>query len=143
MESDVMADTSNLTDSPPTVGPRDAGLTVGDVARESGVATSAVRFYERYGVIEAERTSINHRAFDPSAACRIKVAKLAQGVGLTVREIAELLADLPPDPQPDDWAEIAQQLMDEAERRVAALRGYLTEIASAGKLCEVVDRMSQ
>jgi MerR family redox-sensitive transcriptional activator SoxR len=136
-----MADTRNLTDSPPTVGPRDAGLTVGDIARESGVATSAVRFYERYGVIEAERTSINHRVFDQSATCRIKVAKLAQGVGLTVREIAELLANLPPSPQPDDWAKIACQLMDEAERRVAALSGYLTEIASAGELCEVADRM--
>jgi MerR family redox-sensitive transcriptional activator SoxR len=101
-----------------------------------------VRFYERYGVIEAERTSVNHRVFDQSAACRIKVAKLAQGVGLTVREIAELLANLSPDPQPDDWAEIAYELMDEAERRVAALRGYLTEIASAGKLCEVGGRMS-
>ncbi|WP_189602233.1 MerR family transcriptional regulator [Streptomyces lateritius] len=137
-----MTDTRNLTDAPPTAGPREAGLTVGDVARESGVATSAVRFYERYGVIEAERTSVNHRVFDQSAACRIKVAKLAQGVGLTVREIAELLANLSPDPQPDDWAEIACELMDEAERRVAALRGYLAEITSAGKLCEVVDRMS-
>jgi MerR family redox-sensitive transcriptional activator SoxR len=137
-----MADTGNLTDAPPIAGPREAGLTVGDIARESGVATSAVRFYERYGVIEAERTSANHRVFDQSAACRIKVAKLAQGVGLTVREIAVLLANLSPDPQPDDWAEIADELMDEAERRVAALRGYLTGITSAGKLCEVVDRMS-
>ncbi|GCE00477.1 MerR family transcriptional regulator [Embleya hyalina] len=137
-----MADTGTPTDAPQTVGPREAGLTVGDVARESEVATSAVRFYERYGVIKAERTSVNHRVFDQSAACRIKVAKLTQGVGLTVREIAELLATLPPDPQPDDWAGIAQELMDEAERRVATLRGFLTEIASPGKLCEVVDRVS-
>ncbi|KUH39042.1 MULTISPECIES: MerR family transcriptional regulator [Streptomyces] len=137
-----MADTRNPTDAPPTAGPPDAGLTVGDVAREAGVATSAVRFYERYGVIQAERTSVNHRVFDQSAACRIKVAKLAQGVGLTVREIAELLADLSSDPQPEDWAGIACELMDEAERRVAALRSCLTEIASASKLCEGVDRMS-
>jgi MerR family redox-sensitive transcriptional activator SoxR len=137
-----MADTGNPTDTPPASGPHEAGLTVGDVARESGVATSAVRFYERYGVVEAQRTSVNHRVFDHSAACRIKVAKLAQGIGLTVREIAELLAPLPPDPQPDDWAKAADVLVDEAERRVAALRGYLAEITSAGKLCEVVDRMS-
>lgn len=118
----------------------DLGLTVGEVARQSGVATSAVRFYERHDVIEAERTSVNHRVFDPSAPCRIKVAKVAQGVGLTVREIAELLATLPPDPQPEDWAVIGQQLVAEAERRVAALRGYLNEISTAGQLCEIAGR---
>ncbi|MEU0468821.1 MerR family transcriptional regulator [Amycolatopsis sp. NPDC006131] len=111
-------------------------LTVGEVAGEAGVAPSAVRFYERYGVVEAGRSGINHRVFDRSAACRIKVAKLAQGVGLTVREIADLFADLPPDPGPEDWAEIAGRLVAEAERRMAALRGHLAEITSGDRLCE-------
>lgn len=93
------------------------GLTVGEVSRESGVAPSAVRFYERTGVIEAGRTGANYRVFNRSAACRIKVAKLAQEVGLTVQEIAD-------------------RLTDEAERRVASLRRYLTAIATSDRLCE-------
>ncbi len=78
----------------------DCWRTVRDVADESGVAPSAVRFYERHGVIVGIRTAGNQRRFDDAAACRIKVAKLAQRVGFTVREIADLFTDLPSDPQP-------------------------------------------
>ncbi|WP_249412283.1 MerR family transcriptional regulator [Micromonospora endophytica] len=75
-------------------------LGVGDVAVHSGVAPSAVRFYDNHGVIRAVRTSGNQRRFDESAACRIQVAKLAQRAGLTVREIADLFADLSDQPTP-------------------------------------------
>lgn len=79
-----------------------ATWTVSEVAGESGVAASAVRFYEKNDVITAVRTPSNQRRFNDSAACRIKVAKLAQRVELTVREIAEVFADLSPAPGPDD-----------------------------------------
>src|SRR5699024_12263799 len=72
-------------------------LTVGVVAAGSGVAASAVRFYEEHGVIRAVRTSTNQRRFDDSAVPRIQLAKLAQRIGLTVREIADLFAHLPRD----------------------------------------------
>lgn len=128
---------STITSSRAHFSPADASLTVGDVAADSGVATSAVRFYEQHGVLTAVRTSTNQRRFDESAACRIKVAKLAQRVGLTVREIAEVFAGLPPDPQPQDWAMVADHLVGEAERRTAELKDNLAAISSGTKLCEV------
>lgn len=114
-------------------------LTVGDIARESGVAGSAVRFYEKYGVITAVRSSGNQRRFDESAGCRIKVAKLAQRVGLTVREIAKVFAHLPSEPSPEDWGRIADALINEAETRTAELRARLDDMRSGTKLCEIVD----
>ena len=113
-------------------------LTVRDVASDGGVAASAVRFYEKYGVITALRTSGNQRRFDESAGCRIRVAKLAQRVGLTVREIAEIFADLPPEPGPEDWGRVADALIDEAETRTAELRARLDDMRSKVRLCEIV-----
>lgn len=123
----------------------DPELTVSEVAADSGVAPSAVRFYERYGVIHAQRTAGNQRRFASDASCRIKVAKLAQRVGLTVREIAETFDALPPEPQPEDWQKIATQLVTEAEQRVEALRRATAAMSSGGRLCELdeaLDAMS-
>ncbi|TDB82816.1 MerR family DNA-binding transcriptional regulator [Micromonospora sp. KC721] len=115
----------------------EAVFSVGDVARDADVAPSAVRFYEKTGVITAQRDGGNQRRFDVSAACRIKVAKLAQRVGLTVREIA----DLPPDPGPQEWGRVATALIAEADRRTAELRACLAEMQSGGRLCESVDQV--
>lgn len=101
------------------------------------MAASAVRFYERNGVITALRTPGNQRRFDESAGCKIKVARLAQRVGLTVREIAEVFADLPANPTPDDWNRISDTLIAEAEARTVALRAQLSELRSGTKLCEL------
>ncbi|TDO92379.1 MerR family transcriptional regulator [Enemella evansiae] len=112
-------------------------FTVSDVADESGVAPSAVRFYEKHGVINAVRTSGNQRRFDESAACRIQVARLAQRVGLTVREIADLFSDLPVDPRRDDWSRVADRLVAEAEQRVSDLKTQLDVLGSEAALCEI------
>lgn len=112
-------------------------LTVGEVAAESGVAPSAVRFYEKQGIIHASRTSTNQRRFDESAPCRIHVAKLAQRVGLTVREIAELFGGLPADPEPEDWARMSDHLVQQAERRVADLKRQLEALGTGAKLCDL------
>jgi MerR family redox-sensitive transcriptional activator SoxR len=110
---------------------------VRDVAAESGVAPSAVRFYEEHGLITAIRTAGDQRRFDASAGCRIRVARVAQRVGLTVREIAEIFDDLPADPAPQDWGRVAETLIAEAEARTAALRSQLDEMRSGGRLCEI------
>ncbi|MFD4293210.1 MerR family transcriptional regulator [Rhodococcus sp. NPDC058505] len=117
----------------------DAHLTVREVAIESGVTSSAVRFYEKHGVIRAVRTAGNQRRFDDSAACRILVAKLAQRVGLTVREIAELFEQLPVDRHPDarDWDRIGAKLVNEAEHRVTRLKSQLAGLKSDTTLCEM------
>lgn len=114
-----------------------ADLTVSEVARDSGVAASAVRFYEKHDVVTAVRTAGNQRRFDDSAACRIQVARLAQSVGLTVREIAELFAALPTEPGPEHWELVAERLVAEAEQRMTRLRTQLESLGSEGKLCEL------
>ena len=110
---------------------------VGEVAVDSGVAPSAVRFYDNHGVIRAVRNSGNQRRFDEFAACRIQVAKLAQRVGLSVREIADLFADLSDEPTPEEWGRVAERLVTEAEERVRHLKAQLAAMASGAKLCEV------
>ncbi|MFG2048744.1 MerR family transcriptional regulator [Micromonospora sp. NPDC048935] len=112
-------------------------LTVGEVARESGVSGSAVRFYERQGLIAAARTSGNQRRFDSDAACRIRVARVAQRVGLTVNDIRDLLAVLPPNPEPADWQGLHDRLTAEAERRIRDLHAALDDIGSGRRLCDL------
>lgn len=112
-------------------------LTVSEVATESGIAPSAVRFYERNGVIQAQRTTGNQRRFASDVSCRIKVAKLAQRVGLTVRDIAEVFDTLPTEPQPEDWQRIADQLVTEAEQRVETLKRATAAMSGGGQLCEL------
>ena len=138
-------------------------LTVGDVARAAGVAPSAVRFYEKHGVIIATRDGGGRRLFDDSASCRIKVAKLAQRVGLTVEPepgrfvfppsyrayVAEALSHgiepliiLSPSAGTEEWGRMAAALVEESERRLADLRASLAEMQAGGPLCGVVDRLS-
>jgi MerR family redox-sensitive transcriptional activator SoxR len=114
-----------------------AKLTVGDVARDSGVSTSAVRFYEARGLIAATRTSGNQRRFDEHAACRVRVAQVAQRIGLSINEIAHLLSTLGPNPTVNDWKRLHRELTAEAYRRIATLHHALDDISSHRKLCEL------
>lgn len=112
-------------------------LSVGEVAAEAQVTRSAVRFYEQHGLISAHRTISNHRRFSSGTPCLIRVAKVCQRAGLTVREIAEQFASLPADPQPGDWERFARRLVAEAEQRVTELRTLLTDLGSDTKLCDI------
>lgn len=123
--------------TPQPAGTAVAAFTVSEVAAESGIAPSAVRFYEKHGVINAVRTAGGQRRFDESAACRVQVAKLAKRVGLTVREIAELFSALPADPGAEDWGRVAHRLVTEAEQRLADLKAQLDSLGSGAKLCEI------
>ncbi len=114
-----------------------ATLTVGDVADEAGVAVSAVRFYEKHGLVSAVRTAGNQRRFTRGAACRIQVARVAQRVGLSVREIAEIMDGLPADPGPDDWTAVTETLVREAQARIDALQAALDDLGGDSKLCDV------
>ena len=109
--------------------------TVGEVAREAGVSTHTVRFYEQHGLLAAVRTPGNQRRFEADTACRIKVARVAQRIGLTVAEIRAVLDTLPPAPTADDWQRFQDALAAEAELRVGELRTVLADIRSEQKLC--------
>lgn len=68
-------------------------LTIGQVAREAGVAVETVRFYEREGLLEEPiRRTSGYRQFDQSAVARLRFVKQAQRLGFTLREIKDLLA---------------------------------------------------
>lgn len=111
--------------------------TVADVAEESGVASSAIRFYERHGLIRARRTIGNQRRFDEDAACRVKVARVAQRIGMRLAEIKDLLDSLPPDADLEQWQRVHDVLVDEGQRRIAELNTALDDITSGRKLCEL------
>ncbi|MBU1800904.1 MAG: MerR family transcriptional regulator [Actinobacteria bacterium] len=111
--------------------------TVADVAAESGVAASAIRFYERHGLIQARRTTGNQRRFDEDAACRVKVARVAQRIGMRLVEIKDLLDSLPPDADLIEWQRVHRVLVEEGQRRIAELNAALDDITSGRKLCEL------
>lgn len=113
------------------------GLSVAEVAQESGVSGSAIRFYERNGLITASRTSGNQRRFDHHAACRVKVTRVAQRVGLSISEIRDVLNSLGDDPTLEDWERVHLSLVTDARRRINELSAALSDIQSGNKLCDL------
>src|SRR4051812_1875058 len=125
-----------LTHEPRGAEPR---LTVGDLARASGVAPSAVRFYEKNGLVTSERTSGNQRRFYEVDACLIKIIRVAQRVGLSVGEIRDLMSGLPDRREITiaDWCRLRERLEQEVRERIEALAEVLDDLTSGEKLCEV------
>ena len=84
-------------------------LTIGEVAARSGVATSALRFYEDQGLIASERTDSGHRRYPRSVLRRVAFIVFAQKVGLSLEEIGAELGRLPRNRAPDraDWAKLS------------------------------------
>ena len=114
-------------------------LSVGDVARRSGVAVSALHFYEARGLIRSDRTSGNQRRYDRTVLRRIAVIRVAQDLGLSLTRIADALSTLPADAAPgrDDWARLSAQWRDEIDERIARLqqlRDGLTNCIGCGCL---------
>ena len=93
-------------------------LTIGQLAERSGVATSAIRFYESRGLIASERTTGNQRRYAQSTLRRVAFIRTAQRIGLTLEEIGEALATLPDRPYADQGRLApAQQGLAAAARR--------------------------
>src|SRR5918993_1702078 len=84
-------------------------LSVGEVAARSGVAVSAVHFYERRGLISGWRSRGNQRRYERATLRRIAIIKVAQMLGIPLAEIGARLATLPADRTPGkaDWARLA------------------------------------
>ncbi len=98
-------------------------LTIGEVSRRSGVASSALRFYEQRGLIDSERAGSGHRRYRRSVLRRIAFIVFAQRVGLTLEEIGEELAKLPPDRAPtrQDWSQLSNRWSSRIDQRIAEL----------------------
>jgi MerR family transcriptional regulator, redox-sensitive transcriptional activator SoxR len=114
-------------------------LTIGEVAERSGLAASAIRFYERRGLVHAERTDSGQRRFRRDVLRRLAFIRIAQRVGLTLEEIVGALAVLPVDRAPtrQDWARLTAGWQDRIEQRIVlleALRTGLSECIGCGCL---------
>jgi MerR family transcriptional regulator, redox-sensitive transcriptional activator SoxR len=121
----------------------EAVLTIGEIARRSGVAASALRFYEERGLIASERAGSGHRRYPRSTLRRIAFIVFAQRVGLTLEEIGAALAKLPADhvPRRQDWARLSgdwTKRIDDKIAELGRLKSGLTKCIGCG--CLSIDR---
>jgi MerR family transcriptional regulator, redox-sensitive transcriptional activator SoxR len=123
-------------------------LTIGQLAQRSGVATSALRFYEERGLIRAERNPSGHRRYLRSAIRRVAFIVFAQRVGLSLDEVGVELARLPDHrvPLAGDWAKLSSRWSRRIDERIAELerlKAGLTGCISCGCLslerCQLVN----
>ena len=114
-------------------------LTISEVSRRSGVASSALRFYEERGLIRSERAGSGHRRYPRAVLRRIGFIVFAQKIGLSLEEIGVELAHLPANRTPDrsDWARISNRWTRRVDERIAELhrlRDTLTACIGCGCL---------
>jgi MerR family transcriptional regulator, redox-sensitive transcriptional activator SoxR len=121
-------------------------LTIGEAAERSGLATSAIRFYEAEGLITSARTAGNQRLFARHTMRRLAFIRAAQRVGLSLEAVAGALATLPPDRAPTkaQWAKLSRTWRRQLDERIAdleALRDDLTSCIGCGCLSLVTCRL--
>jgi MerR family redox-sensitive transcriptional activator SoxR len=116
-----------------------AHLTIGELSARSGVATSALRYYETQALISSERTTGNQRRSARATLRRVAFIRSAQRVGLTLEEISEALATLPEGRTPTkaDWARLSRgwrPRIDAQIERLERLRDKLDGCIGCGCL---------
>ena len=96
-------------------------LSIGEVARRSGVATSALRYYESRGLIHSQRVGGNHRRYHRATLRRISIIRVAQNLGLSLSEISDALASLPAERAPTkrDWTRLSTHWGRRLDQRIA------------------------
>ena len=117
----------------------DSLLTITEVSRRSGVASSALRFYEERGLIKSQRAGSGHRRYPREVLRRIAFIVFAQRIGLTLEEVSGELGRLPTGrvPKGYDWAQISTRWSERVDERIAELqrlRGGLTGCIGCGCL---------
>ncbi|MBO0610143.1 redox-sensitive transcriptional activator SoxR [Myceligenerans salitolerans] len=114
-------------------------LTVGEVARRSGVAVSALHFYERQGLITSRRTRGNQRRYRRDVLRRVAFIRTSRRVGIPLVRIGAALATLPEDRAPSrtDWARLSRAWREDLDARIEQLerlRDTLTDCIGCGCL---------
>ena len=114
-------------------------LTIGQVAERTGVATSALRYWEELGLVSSVRTTGNQRRYERATIRRVSFIRAAQRVGLSLEEIAASLSTLPDSrtPTASDWARLSRSWrprLDEQIRRIERLRDQLDSCIGCGCL---------
>lgn len=98
-------------------------LTVGQVAERSGLAVSALHFYEKKGLIRSHRTSGNQRRYDRDVLRRLAIVRMAQELGIPLSEVADALSRVPLGhiPSAEDWRGMSAVWYEKLDRRVTML----------------------
>lgn len=114
-------------------------LSVGDVARRSGLAVSALHFYEAEGLIRSHRTGGNQRRYAREVLRRVAIIKVAQRAGIPLKTIREAFKALPQERTPTiaDWTRLSSAWKQELERRIdrlTRLRDHLNGCIGCGCL---------
>jgi MerR family transcriptional regulator, redox-sensitive transcriptional activator SoxR len=123
--------------------PQSKELTVGELSERAGVPSSALRFYEREGLLHSTRTAGNQRRYSRDALRRVSFIRVAQRIGIPLAAIREALDLLPEGRTPDraDWARLSEHWRDDLNRRIdqlVQLRDNLTDCIGCG--CLTLDR---
>ncbi|MCO5973126.1 redox-sensitive transcriptional activator SoxR [Actinoallomurus soli] len=114
-------------------------LTIGELSERSGVAASALRFYERQGLIHSRRTSGNQRRYHRTTLRRVAFIRAAQSVGMPLDCVGHVLNMLPPDAEltRDFWVGVSEYWQQEVNERIAKMermRDRFTECIGCGCL---------
>jgi MerR family redox-sensitive transcriptional activator SoxR len=106
-------------------------LTIGELARRSGVAASALRYYETIGLIRAERTGGGQRRYARATLRRVAFVRAAQRVGLSLVEARDAMATLPSDRAPDatEWSHVARAWQRRIDHEIALLQTLRRNLA--------------
>ncbi len=118
-------------------------LTIGEVAQRSGVAASALRFYERRGLIAAARTDGNQRRYDRSVLRRVAFIQAGRAAEITLTEIGSALDGLPTHRTPSrrDWERLSKRWRDDLDARIETLQALRDRLSTCiGCGCLSIDR---
>jgi MerR family transcriptional regulator, redox-sensitive transcriptional activator SoxR len=97
---------------------------IGKLAQKAGIAPSAIRFYERIGLLPAAKRMNGKRLYDSESLQQLGLIRLAQRAGFTIAEIRTLLHDFPKDTPPSErWQLLSRQKISEVEKLIEQLRG--------------------
>lgn len=107
-------------------------LTIGELSARSGVAASALRYYERVGLIHSVRTSGNQRRYARTELRRVAFIRIAQRVGVSLDDIADALASLPDSRTPTkaDWARLSASWKTQLTERIELLERLRNRLSS-------------
>ncbi|MBU2999976.1 redox-sensitive transcriptional activator SoxR [Roseovarius nubinhibens] len=115
--------TNNLSNS---------ALSIGSISARTGLAPSAIRYYEDEGLIAPGRNASGHRRYARSDIRRLSFVQISQGLGFTIAEIREALSSLPADRAPTkaDWSRISRRFGAELDARIARMQLLRTKLDS-------------
>ena len=111
-------------------------LSIGEVAKRAGLASSAIRYYEREGLIPRADRRSGHRVYDPQILDRLFIIELAKGAGFTIAEVKRLLSGFARRTPPGErWRLLAESKLGELDRRIAEAQ-RMQEVLRAVIRCE-------